>query len=78
MRNSNFQHQPIRARQVNPLRKVIRDYVTDIGFREDLECGHTIVPPADKFGEAPRPASRRRCYYCGIRPDPATKDELGR
>lgn len=42
----------------NPLRRVVGRE----GFREVLECGHTIHPPRDFIGETN--AVRRRCWRC--------------
>ena len=47
-----------------PLRRVVRDYWThDRNLVCDLECGHRVLAPRDRFGA--RPAKRRRCYECG-------------
>lgn len=61
------QHQrgtDMRPRTVNrdPLRKVIRTGMGEYGNREELECGHFIVPPSDFIGETV--ATRRRCWRC--------------
>jgi hypothetical protein len=49
----------------DPLRKVIRTGLGEYGNREELECGHLIVPPTDFIGETY--ATRRRCYYCATK-----------
>lgn len=55
-----------KPRRVNrdPLRRVVRTVADpESGFpREELECGHLIVPPRDFIGETI--AARRRCWRC--------------
>jgi len=46
----------------DPLRKVVRTGLGEYGNREELECGHLIVPPTDWIGETY--AARRRCWRC--------------